>query len=157
MPSRTNPDPAARGALVGLTLEHGRGHVARAILESVAFVIRRNIEVMEELGVQVESIRASGGGARSRLWKQIEADVTNRPVIITEQTDAATLGACILAGAGAGLYSGIAEAAEEMVKLASVIEPDTKNLRCYNDSYAWYRQTVDALAPVFKVMVTSHE
>jgi len=149
-------NPTARGALIGLTLEHGRGHVARAILESVAFVIRRNVEVLEELGVEVESIRASGGGARSRLWKQIEADVTKRPVVITEQSDAATLGACILAGAGVGLYGSIAEAAEAMVNMTDIFEPAAENSARYDDSYAEYREAADALAPLFKTLATSH-
>jgi xylulokinase len=150
-------NPTARGAVIGLTLQHGRGHLARAILESVTFVIRRNVEVLEELGVRVDSIRASGGGARSRLWKQIEADVTKRPVVTTEQSDAATLGACILAGVGVGLYSGIAEAAEAMVKLADIFEPTTGNSARYDDSYAQYREAADALAPIFKAQEASHE
>ncbi len=150
-------NPAARGAFIGLTLEHGRGHVSRAILESVAFVIRRNVEVMEELGVKVDSIRASGGGSRSRLWKQIEADVTKRPVILTEQSDAATLGACILAGTGVGLYSSIVEAAEAMVHLTDTFEPNSVNSQCYDDSYGAYLEATTALAPLFTTLSANHE
>ena len=94
----------ARGAVVGLNLRHGRAHITRAILESIAFVVRRNVEVLEDLGVDIPEIRSLGGGARSRLWKQIEADVTKRPVLTTRQPDAATLGAAILAGVGLGRY-----------------------------------------------------
>ena len=107
----------ARGAVVGLNLRHGRAHVARAILESIAFVVRRNVEVLEDLGVHIPEIRALGGGARSRLWKQIEADVTKRPVLTTRQPDAATLGAAILAGVGLGRYASAEEAAEKMVQI----------------------------------------
>lgn len=141
-----NPD--ARGVLLGLSLHHGRDHVARALLESVAFVIRRNVEVMEELGIRVNSIRASGGGAKSPLWKQIEADVTGRPVHVTSQTEAATLGACILAGHGAGFYDSIAEAADNMVTLTGTFEPVPQNASCYDEAYAVYRAATRALEPV---------
>jgi sugar (pentulose or hexulose) kinase len=139
----------ARGVVLGLALHHGRAHLARGVLESVAFVIRRNIEVLEELGVRVESIRASGGGARSSLWKQIEADVTRRQVCITDQTEAATLGACILAGAGAGLYGDIAEAAGAMVTLTDTFEPADENFARYDDAYATYRAATVALDPFY--------
>jgi sugar (pentulose or hexulose) kinase len=144
-----NPD--ARGVMIGLALHHGRDHIARALLESVAFVIRRNVEVLDELGIQVESILASGGGARSAVWKQIEADVTGVPVQVTTQTEAATLGACILAGHGAGFYSSVPEAAESMVKLAAAFEPDAANKARYDDTYAVYRAATTALGPVLSL------
>src|ERR1019366_10412794 len=131
----------ARGAVVGLNLRHGRAHVARAILESIAFVVRRNVEVLEDLGVQIPEIRALGGGARSRLWKQIEADVTKRPVLTTRQPDAATLGAAILAGVGLGRYVSAQEAAEEMVQIDETFEPRAGNCGFYDETYAIYKQT----------------
>jgi sugar (pentulose or hexulose) kinase len=149
-----NPD--ARGVVLGLALHHGRDHLARAILESVAFVIRRNVEVLEELGVRVDSIRASGGGARSRVWKQIEADVTGREVRITGQPEAATLGACILAGSGAGLYDSIAEAAGRMVRMTDVFEPAAGNSARYDDAYATYRAATIALDPLYAREAAGH-
>jgi xylulokinase len=149
-------NPEARGVVLGLALHHRRDHLSRAILESVAFVIRRNIEVLEELGVRVESIRASGGGARSRVWKQIEADVTGREVRITSQTEAATLGACILAGTGAGLYDSIAEAADSMVTLTDVFEPAAANSARYGEAYATYRAATIALDPLYARQAAVH-
>lgn len=143
----------ARGAFVGLSLRHGRAHVARAILESVSFVVRRNIEVLEDLGVEIPEVRALGGGARSRLWKQIEADVTGRPVVITKQPDAATLGAAILAGVGTGRYSSASEAAREMVEVADTFEPSKVTAEVYDETYETYKQTYDALCPVFDSLV----
>jgi xylulokinase len=145
-----NPD--ARGVILGLALHHGRDHLARALLESVAYVIRRNVEVLEELGIGVDSILASGGGARSAVWKQIEADVTGKPVRVTKQTEAATLGACILAGHGAGFYSSIAEAADSMVSLAGVFVPEPANITRYDDAYAVYRAATTALEPVMSLL-----
>jgi sugar (pentulose or hexulose) kinase len=141
-----NPD--ARGVVLGLALHHGRDHLARALLESVAFVIRRNVEVLDELGIRVDSIRASGGGARSALWKQIEADVTGRQVQVTSQTEAATLGACILAGHGAGFYGSVSEAADSMVTLAAAFEPSAGNASRYDEAYQVYRAATIALEPV---------
>jgi xylulokinase len=139
----------ARGAIVGLSLRHGRGHVARAILESIAFVVRRNVEVLEDLGLDIPEIRALGGGARSRLWKQIEADVTKRPVLTTRQPDAATLGAAILAGVGLGRYASAQEAAEEMVQIDETFEPRAANFGLYDEMYAIYKQSYESLCPVF--------
>ena len=141
-------NPHARGVVLGLALHHGRDHLARAVLESVAYVIRRNIEVLEELGIGVESIRACGGGARSAIWKQIEADVTGKPVHVPAQTEAATLGACILAGHGAGLFASVAEAADSMVTLTATFEPDARNAAVYDDAYAVYRAATVALEPI---------
>jgi len=147
MAPESNPD--ARGAVVGLTLRHGRGHVARAILEAIAFVVRRNVEVLEELGVEVRSIRALGGGARSRLWKQIEADVTGRPVTTTVEPEAATLGACVLVGVALGTYANVEEAVSTMVRVSEIFEPDAAMGACYDDAYATYRHAYEALCPVF--------
>jgi xylulokinase len=139
----------ARGAVLGLNLHHGRAHIARAILESIAFVVRRNVEVLEDLGVDIPEIRALGGGARSRLWKQIEADVTKRPVLTTRQPDAATLGAAILAGVGLGRYASAEEAAEEMVQIDETFEPRSETFELYDETYAIYNQAYEALCPVF--------
>jgi sugar (pentulose or hexulose) kinase len=142
-------NPNARGVIVGLSLRHGRAHLARAILESIAFVVRRNIEVLENLDVHVSEIRALGGGARSSLWKQIEADVTKRPVVTTQQPDAATLGAAILAGVGVGAYSSVEEAAEYMVRIDQVFEPQPELGEIYDETYAAYQETYENLRPVF--------
>jgi xylulokinase len=145
-------NPNARGAVVGLSLRHGRAHVARAILESIACVVRRNVEVLEDLGVAVPEIRALGGGARSPLWKQIEADVTKRPVLTTRQPDAATLGAAILAGVGEGRFASAQEAAETMVQIDQTFEPRAGLGARYDEVYATYLQTYDALCPVFDAL-----
>ncbi|HVO53287.1 MAG TPA: FGGY family carbohydrate kinase [Solirubrobacterales bacterium] len=140
---------AARGALVGLTLGHGRGHVMRALMESIAFVVRRNVETMSALGVQIDSVRALGGGSRSSLWKQIEADVLGLPVVVMEQSDAGALGAAILAGVGIGWWQDPAEGAAAVVREARVFEPDPANRALYQELYAIYRSCYEALVPSF--------
>lgn len=139
----------ARGALLGLTLAHGRPHIARAIMESIAFIVRRNVEVLRQLGVPVESVRAIGGGSRSPVWKQIEADVLDLPVVTMQQPDAGTLGAAILAGVGIGWWRDIADAVARMVVEDTTYEPNTANRQLYEDRYRLFTSAYAALEPLF--------
>lgn len=142
-------NPEARGVFYGFTLRHGRSHFIRAIMESVSFIVRRNIEVIEGMGVPVKEIRALGGGARSRIWKQIEADVTSRPVLTTVNEEAATLGAAILAGKAVGLYSSVAEAVGQMVHIKERFEPNGANSAIYDARFNTYVDLYNALCPLF--------
>ena len=144
-------NPKASGAFYGFTLRHGRGHFTRAIMESIAFIVRRNIEVIEGLGVSVHEIRALGGGARSRIWKQVEADIVGRPVLTTTNEEAATLGAAILAGKAIGLYSSVEEAAESMIQIKERFEPNTANRAIYDDTFGIYLRLYEALCPLFEM------
>jgi xylulokinase len=94
-------DPAARGALVGLTASHTRAHIIRAILEGVAFSLRDTFTILKEIAVPVKTIRLGGGGARSALWRQIQADIYGQPVETVSAEEGAAYGAAILAGVGA--------------------------------------------------------
>jgi len=142
-------NPKAKGVFFGFTLRHGRGHFMRAIMEAVGFIVQRNLEVIEGLGVPVNEIRALGGGAHSRLWKQIEADITRRPVVTTTNEEAATLGAAILAGKAVGLYASIEEAAKQMVQIKERFEPNSKNFTLYEEAYGTYVQLYNRLCPLF--------
>ncbi len=139
----------ARGVISGLTLRHGRAHVIRGIMESIAYVVRRNVEAMCELGVGIERVRALGGGSRSELWKQIEADVLGIPVTTMEQSDAGTLGAALIAGVGIGWWASAGEAVEAAVREARTFEPDPANRELYDEAYASYVETYEALEPTF--------
>jgi xylulokinase len=147
----------ARGAVIGLTLRHTRGHVVRAIMEAIAFVMRRNVEVMVELGVPVAAVRSLGGGARSALWKQIEADVLGLPVMTMRQPDAGTLGAAILAGAGLGWWPDLPSAVAAMVAEDRVYEPQAANRQRYDDLYGVYRSSYAALEPTFEELAAATE
>jgi xylulokinase len=120
-------------------------------MEAVGFIVRRNIEVIEGLlGVPVNEIRALGGGARSRIWKQIEADITRRPVVTTTNEEAATLGAAILAGKAVGLYASIEEAARQMVQVKERFEPTPENFALYDEAYRTYVQLYNRLCHLFE-------
>jgi len=119
-----DPNPAARGSFTGFTLSHTRGHFARAILEGVAFLLKRNLEVLQNAGVDVTEIRSTGGGARSPLWNQIKANVCSLPVVTLQNEDTALLGDAILAGVAAGVFQSIEDGCAQMVALKDKIEPD---------------------------------
>jgi D-xylulose kinase len=119
-----DPNPAARGSFTGFTLSHTRGHFARAILEGVAFLLKRNLEVLQNAGVDVTEIRSTGGGARSPLWNQIKSNVCNLPVVTLKNEDTALLGDAILAGVAAGVFRSIEDGCAQMVALQDKIVPD---------------------------------
>ena len=139
-------DPNARAALIGLTASHTRGHVVRAILEGVAFSLRDSFTLFAEMGVPVRNIRLGGGGARSPLWRQIQADVYGREVEILEAEEGAAYGAAILAGVGAGMWSSVDAACGEVVKVAQRVAPQPAVVEQMNASYAAYRRMYPAIA-----------
>ena len=143
-------NPYAKGVFCGFTLHHTRAHFVRAIMESIACIVRRNIEAIEEMGLSVRQIRALGGGAKSKIWKQIEADVTKRPVVTTQAQAEACLGAAILAGKAAGLFKSIDDACSKMVQTKERFEPNNANFKVYDDAYERYVQLYDSLCPLFE-------
>jgi len=120
-------DPYAKGVLFGLTLNHTKAHFIRAILESIAFMLRRNIEMIEELAIKFHKIRYIDGGSRSSLWNQIKADVTSKAILTFQNEEVAYLGVAILAGVAGGLFKSIEEGCEVMVRLKKRYEPNPEN------------------------------
>ena len=108
-------DPGIRAGLVGLAANHTRGHVVRAVLEGVAFSLRDSLTIFSALGVPVQSIRLGGGGARSALWRQIQADVYGQPVETVAANEGAAFGAALLAGVGVDVWSSVDEACDALV------------------------------------------
>ena len=142
-------NPKAKGVFYGITLRHTKAHFARAIMESIACIVRRNIEVVEELGIPVKEVRCLGGGSRSGLWNQIKADLIGRPVLTMANEEAACLGAAIIAGTGVGMFGSLAEACARMVKLKGRHEPDLETTRAYAPCYEKYVGLYDSLAGMF--------
>jgi xylulokinase len=142
-------NPKAKGVLYGITLRHSKAHVARAIMEAIACIVRRNIEVVEELGIRVSEIRGLGGGSRSVVWNQIKADLTGRPFLTMENEEAACLGAAIVAGVGVGLFRSLPEACDRMVQVRGRHEPNTEHARAYAEHYAKYVDLYDSLTSMF--------
>ncbi|HEY0376388.1 MAG TPA: xylulokinase [Pyrinomonadaceae bacterium] len=145
-------DPHARAALVGLAASHTRAHVVRAILEGVAFSLRDTLTIFGEMDVPVENIRLGGGGARSILWRQIQADVYGRAVEILEAEEGAAYGAALLAGVGAKIWPTVDEACASAVRVAKRVERDESSVAVMNKSYAAYRALYPALRKVADAM-----
>ncbi len=141
-------DPNARGALVGITAQHTRAHVIRAILEGVAFSLRDTLTLFREIGVPIESIRLSGGGARSALWQQIQADIYGMPVELIEADEGAAYGAALLAGVGTGNWATVEAACETAVRVAKRVQPDEKTARLMDLQYVEYRKLYPALKAI---------
>ncbi len=138
------PDPAARGAFVGLSLRHDRGALWRAMLEGVAFGLRDSLELLRELGARPEAGRVSGGGARSGLWLSIVASVLGLPLELTESEQGSAFGAALLAGVRAGVFPDAEEAVARCVRVRETIEPTWD----YEAGYARYRELYPTLRPL---------
>ena len=138
-------EPNARAALVGLTAQHTRAHVLRAILEGVAFSLRDTFTIFRELSVPAKSIRLGGGGARSPLWQQIQAEIYGMPVDLVAAEEGAAYGAALLAGVGAGVWRSVEAACETVVQVAKRVEPVARNVDLLNRRYQEYRKLYPAL------------
>lgn len=141
-------DPNARGALVGITAQHTRAHVIRAIMEGVAFSLRDTLTLFREIGVPIESIRLGGGGARSVLWQQIQADIYGMPVELIEADEGGAYGTALLAGVGSGNWPSVEQACETAVRVAKRVQPNPKTVELMNRQYAEYRKLYPALREI---------
>jgi len=141
-------DPNARAALVGLAASHGRGHIVRAILEGVAFSLRDTFSIFSELDLPVDSVRLGGGGSRSPLWRQIQADVYGRAVDTVQADEGAAYGAAILAAVGIGLWPTVDAACDALVRRATVTEPRPAQIAAMNHQYAAYMRLYPALGSI---------
>jgi xylulokinase len=142
-------DPEARATLTGLQAHHGRGHIIRAILEGVAFSLKDTFTILEELHVPVQAIRLGGGGARSPLWRQIQADVYGQTVEIVEAEEGAAYGGALLAGVGTGVWASVDDACRDVVRVRQRIEPDEASKSILAAQYTRYRAIYPALAALF--------
>ena len=146
-------DPHARGAWIGLTSRHTRAHLVRAVIEGVTFGMGQILDLVRGLGVQVSSVRLSGGGNRSPLWRQIQADVYGCTVSTTNTEEGGSaFGAAIMAGVGAGIWPGAAAACRETVKLKETVRPSRKAAAKYARAKATYDRLYDDLKSRFAEM-----
>jgi xylulokinase len=145
-------DPLARGAFVGLTLRHSRGHLVRAIMEGVTYSLRDCLEIMEEQGVGVKQIRATGGGARSAFWRQLQADVLGKSVVSMAADEGPAFGVALLAAVGSGEYENIAEACDATVKTTRQVKPVAAARRHYDKGFPIYQQLYRSLRDDFRAI-----
>jgi len=132
-------------AFLGLSLAAGPGDIVRSVLEGVAFQIRENLEVMEAIGITIDELVLFGGGAQSSLWSQLISDIAGKPATVTEMVDVANWGACVLAGVGAGLFSGDVLGRSVSKGQEARWLPRPEIVERYEEIYCHYRAQEDKL------------
>ena len=143
-------DPDAKGVYYGLGFDKTKGHMVKASLEGVAYALEHNLRTAKEAGVAVKELVAMGGASNSVLWTQIKADVTGKKIKVPTSDTATTLGACILAGVGVGLYGSFAEAVESTIVITREQEPDLEKHKTYQKSMDLYLELYEKLKDTFK-------
>jgi xylulokinase len=148
-----HPDPLARGAFIGLTLRHSRAHMTRAVIEGVSFGLKDSFALIQNAGLgAITQVRASGGGTKSALWRQILASVLEAELVTVNTTEGAAFGAAILAGVGVGAWPDVPAACSATVKISDSTKTDSAQAETYRRSYALYRELYPALKVSFGKM-----
>lgn len=148
-----HPDPLARGAWVGLTLRQGRGHLTRALLEGVSYGLKDSFTLIQNAGLgEIQQVRASGGGTKGALWRQILASVLEAELVTVNTTEGAAFGAALLAGVGVGVWKDVPAACTIVVKITSSTPPEPRQVEVYRQAYPLYRDLYPALKPSFEKM-----
>ncbi len=141
-------DPYARGGWIGLTASHDRRHLVRAVLEGVAYSLKDSFNILREQGLSIEQMRATGGGAKSVIWRQIIADILGVELVTTNATEGPAFGAALLAGVASGVYPSVKDACEQTVRVVERTEPRMENEHVYAAGYERYKKLYPALKPI---------
>jgi len=148
-------DPHARGAWIGLSLRHGRPHLARSVMEGASYAMRDCLEIIREMHIPVREIRLSGGGARSAFWRQMQADIYGRKVVTINAEEGPAYGVALLAAAGTGAYRDVVEACGATIHITSSTPANTKSRKIYNQAYPQYGQLYQSLKSDFTAIADS--
>jgi xylulokinase len=143
-------NPKAKGVWFGFTLGHTKAHFARAIMESLGYIMHRNIDALSQMGITVSEVRALGGGSKSAVWNQINADINQIRVVTMTSPEAACLGAAILAGKGINMFENIEDAVEKMAIVKDTFIPNSKNKNIYDNAYTMYKKLFNDLSECFE-------
>jgi xylulokinase len=144
------PDPSARGVFFGLTNRHGKSHMARAVMEGVAFSLKDCMNLVSNMNIRVKRVMVSGGGAKSIIWKRIVADILEKDLITLNTTEGPAFGAAILGFVGAKVYRDVPTACKSMIKEVAVTRANYDNFGIYRKLYSIYANLYPALSPLFK-------
>ncbi|HUS06805.1 MAG TPA: FGGY-family carbohydrate kinase, partial [Bryobacteraceae bacterium] len=143
-------DAAARAVWFGLTASHTRADMIRSIIEGVCYSQKDGLDIIEGMGVPVNSIRISGGGARSPFWRQVLADILNKRVVTLETQEGSAYGAALLAMVGTGAYGSVVEACRTTIREVEGVSPRPPETASYLKSHAIYQALYPALKPLFQ-------
>ncbi|MCM1991737.1 xylulokinase [Oceanirhabdus seepicola] len=142
-------DIYAKGCFIGLNITHKKAHMTRAVLEGVAYGLKDSLELLREIGVKVNRVRVSGGGTKSRLWRQIIADVFNAKVETIQSNEGSAYGAAILASVGTGLFDTVDEACNTLIKVKEEVTPNTEDVKKYEQTYPKFKRLYTSLKENF--------
>src|SRR5206468_5641856 len=138
-------DPLARGCFIGLTLSHTRGHLPRSVMEGATYAARDSLAIIRDLRVPVKEIRVSGGGSKSPLWRQIQADTFGQDVVTINAEQGPAYGVALLAAVGCGTYKNIEEACAATIRVVSRTPCDKQAARIYDRGFPVYQQLYQSL------------
>jgi len=138
-------DPYGKGAIIGLDFNTSKSVIYRALLEGITYEMKYNVECLKEAGIEIEELRACGGGARSDLWLQIKADIMDKKVVALDIDEAGTLGTTILAGVALRIYPSLEVAIEKLVKVKKEFYPNQENVEFYKKNYKKYKRVYNAI------------
>jgi xylulokinase len=144
-----HPDPCARGAWIGLTTRTNRDMMIRALLEGVTFGMRDALQIMQEMGIPIREVRASGGGARSDFWRHLQADIYRQPIVLTNAAEGPAYGVAILAGVGTGAWASVEEACRAAITQTEKVQPNAQSSAFYDRYYNVYRKLYGSLKDRF--------
>jgi xylulokinase len=133
-----HPDPAARGGWIGLTSRTTRAMMIRSLLEGVTFGMRDALEIMRQMNIPIKEVRATGGGARSDFWRQLQADIYQSPIVITNASEGPAYGVALLAGVGTGVWSSVEEACKSSIRSVTKVTPNKKRAVAYDRVFKVY-------------------
>jgi xylulokinase len=145
-------DPLARACFVGLTLAHSRGHLARSVMEGVTYSMRESLAIIQELGVPVKQIRATGGGSKSPFWRQMQADVFGQDVVTINAEQGPAYGVALLAAVGAKAFKNIEEACAATIRVTTRTPPQKAAARQYDRAFPVYQQLYRSLQADFRAI-----
>ncbi|HSV31579.1 MAG TPA: FGGY-family carbohydrate kinase [Atribacteraceae bacterium] len=147
-------DERSRGAIIGLTVGSGKGEITRAILESLTYEMKVNLDLFEEFGIPIGNLRVIGGGSRSPLWLQIKADILEKPLLTLSTGEAVALGTAMLAGKAGGVFKDLAQAREAMVAFRERVDPREEYREAYRERFRIYRKLYGALREINREIST---
>lgn len=144
-------NPNLSSMFLGMNMNTGRPEMIRSVMEGVSYSLMQCIEVCSDLGLKAESLVASGGGARSKPWLQLQADIYNVPIMVAKTEEQAGVGAAIAAGVGAGIYKTVGEGCRQTIRYEDVVyEPNTANHSIYEEYYQLYKDTYQSSREVLQ-------
>ena len=142
-------DPNARGAWIGLSLRHTQAHLVRSVMEGATYAMRDSLEIINELKIPIREIRLSGGGARSKFWRQLQADLYGRRVVTINAEEGPAYGVALLAAAGTGHYKGVVEACTATIRVNQTTDPQAEAKRIYTKCYPMFGRLYKSLKADF--------